>query len=563
MLAKYQTVVRSFHLAAILAATALVCVFFVASVPANAAPEWEPTGGIGGTILDSETSEPIERVIVRVEPVGKPAASNFSQWPTQAATDILGRYYIYNVPPGEYRVFFDAMSNQTGQASAWYPNSQFREGASSVTVESDETTIVNASLDPGGSMTGIVEIKFGQSATVHLYAWNATTSAWTEVASGPTQQGSSFFAFNGLTPGAHKVWAQRAVAVSPDVSVYSSAFYDEAQTFDTAADVEIVAQAEAPMIRVTLPESPPTIPAERIEGANRFETAAQVSARFSSADIAFVANGLNFPDALSAAPVAAKLGGPVLLTRPDALPPAAAGELARLSPSTVVIVGSTGSVSDAVSSEIQSLLPEAAIERVAGENRYATSRALARYGFSDSYVREVYIATGASFPDALSAGSIAGHNEFPVILVDGKSASVDQATVDLLHELRPQEAFLLGQAGTISESYRSSFYMMEQPRPQITRYGGTDRYMTSFQLNQLAYGASPTENVYLALGTNFPDALAGAALAGAEGAPLFIVKGNCVPLQVKNLIQGLSAQKLVLLGGPAGLTTAVENLVSC
>src|SRR5690606_23961958 len=58
-------------------------------------------------------------------------------------------------------------------------------------------------------------------------------------------------------------------------------------------------------------------PVERIAGANRFETSALIAAPLGDIDRVFVASGLNFPDALAGAALAAAQGAPVLLSRPD------------------------------------------------------------------------------------------------------------------------------------------------------------------------------------------------------------------------------------------------------
>src|SRR5687768_2820966 len=60
--------------------------------------------------------------------------------------------------------------------------------------------------------------------------------------------------------------------------------------------------------------------ASRIEGADRYATAAAVSANAFApgVDVAYVVTGTNFPDALAGAPAAAHEGGPVLLTQADA-----------------------------------------------------------------------------------------------------------------------------------------------------------------------------------------------------------------------------------------------------
>lgn len=91
----------------------------------------------------------------------------------------------------------------------------------------------------------------------------------------------------------------------------------------------------------------------RISGSNRFETAALVSqARFpNGAPVVYVANGLEFPDALAAATIATD--GPLILTEPDRLVDAAIWELTRLKPKRIVIIGGTKAISPQVEAELR------------------------------------------------------------------------------------------------------------------------------------------------------------------------------------------------------------------
>lgn len=69
----------------------------------------------------------------------------------------------------------------------------------------------------------------------------------------------------------------------------------------------------------------------------------------SGASVVYVASGANFPDALGAGAAAAgAAGGPVLLVTPTSIPAAIAHELTALHPTTIYVVGSGASVSDAV-----------------------------------------------------------------------------------------------------------------------------------------------------------------------------------------------------------------------
>lgn len=87
----------------------------------------------------------------------------------------------------------------------------------------------------------------------------------------------------------------------------------------------------------------------RLSGGDRIATAAAVSAAvFEQADEVFVATAGNFPDALTAGPLAALRGSPVLLVTLDAVPPATAAELRRLAPERVTVVGGPSVVSEEV-----------------------------------------------------------------------------------------------------------------------------------------------------------------------------------------------------------------------
>lgn len=167
---------------------------------------------------------------------------------------------------------------------------------------------------------------------------------------------------------------------------------------------------------------------ERIAGADRYATAVAISQRFAApVDTVYVATGQNFPDALSAAPAAAAAGGPLLLTPTATLPSVVKAEIQRLQPRLIVVAGGTGAVSSAVYTQLSGLAAE--IRRDAGANRYETSRVISERAFSFGSVVRPFLATGANFPDALSASAAAGSGSDPVILVNGSGTTLDAATV--------------------------------------------------------------------------------------------------------------------------------------
>ncbi len=188
----------------------------------------------------------------------------------------------------------------------------------------------------------------------------------------------------------------------------------------------------------------------RAAGIDRFGTAAAVSQLTypAGAPVAYLATGLAFADALAAGPAAAHEGGPVLLTMPGFLSPAAAAELARLNPSRVVIVGGSGAVSDDAAAAVQALLPGAVIERRGGADRYATAAALA--GAFTARVPVVYIASGIGFADGVCAAAAAGAQDSPLLLATNTTLPASSAAA--IAALGPSHAVLAGGTGVLSDA---------------------------------------------------------------------------------------------------------------
>jgi putative cell wall-binding protein len=298
----------------------------------------------------------------------------------------------------------------------------------------------------------------------------------------------------------------------------------------------------------------------RLFGSDRYETAAAIS-RHGFPDPAkvstvVIAAGTDFPDALSAAPLAAKLGGPLLLTNPTSLPAATTTEINRLKPSKIVLIGGSGAASTAVETALRSLVTTGGtVPRISGADRYATSVAIGKYGWTSSTA--AFIATGLDYPDALSAGAAAGNLGAPTVLVPGTSTTAPAATTAFLTSLGVTNTYIAGGTGSVSAGIEKDL----KAKHAVVRYAGTDRFNTS----TLIAKAHHTKNgsMYLASGMNFPDALAGAAVAGRLKAPLVLSAQGCVLANVNDAQRVITPSQLVLLGGVTLLTEAVKAGTLC
>ena len=82
---------------------------------------------------------------------------------------------------------------------------------------------------------------------------------------------------------------------------------------------------------------------------------------------------------------------------------------------------------------------------------------------------------------------------------------------------------------------------------QTTRISGKDRITTSVEISKSAYATS--ENVVLASGFNFADALSAGQLASALDAPLLLSSQDKLDSQTKSEIERLKAKKVFVVGG--------------
>jgi glucose/arabinose dehydrogenase/putative cell wall-binding protein len=187
----------------------------------------------------------------------------------------------------------------------------------------------------------------------------------------------------------------------------------------------------------------------RLAGRDRFSTATQVSGSYFSQDVSYVyiANGEQFPDALSAG-AAGVDRGPVLLATKDSIPAATKAELTRLRPQEIVIVGGFAAISDTVEGELGDYTT-GPVSRQAGNDRFATS-AIVSSGAFQAPTGDVYLTSGRGFADALSGGAIAGANDGPILLTERTCVpSTVKAEID---RLDPDRIVLLGGTGAVSDA---------------------------------------------------------------------------------------------------------------
>ncbi|WP_228266404.1 ExeM/NucH family extracellular endonuclease [Ornithinimicrobium ciconiae] len=343
-------------------------------------------------------------------------------------------------------------------------------------------------------------------------------------------------------------------ADEPSVLDYDMTFKPDEQ--DALFEPNAFRSSDHDPILVGLDLDPTVVPdpvvVDRLSGADRYATSATIAAEFGEVGSLYLTSGQQFPDALTATAPAVRDGAPVLLTKVDKLPNVIATALDSLSPEQVYAVGGTAVISNEVLAQTQALTG-AEVVRISGEDRYATASALAQARFGAADVDTVYVASGLEFADSLSAGPLAGLEDDPIVLA--KSDAVPLATRAALEALDPDRIVVLGGTVAISDDVMTE---LESYATTVERLRGDDRYATAAVI---ASRIAPSENVFVASGQAFPDALSGAALAGLRQSPLLLTQQDHLPTATAAALVEREPSTVTLFGGTVAITEAVKTAI--
>ncbi len=202
----------------------------------------------------------------------------------------------------------------------------------------------------------------------------------------------------------------------------------------------------------------------RFDGLDRYDTARKIAIKIrekGNTNVAELASGEDFPDALCMTPLAVKDHAPILLTKKYSIPKCTKQALAEWDIENIKIGGLDKAVSPEVEKQLKSGFSidknskedsnvydgAKAVKRIGGEDRYETSAKLAKESYPNSKLG-VY-ATGEDFPDALIAGNYAGRKEAPVLLV--KRDSLPEPIEKYTEESKIEKATIIGGVNAVSD----------------------------------------------------------------------------------------------------------------
>jgi putative cell wall-binding protein len=193
-------------------------------------------------------------------------------------------------------------------------------------------------------------------------------------------------------------------------------------------------------------------------------------------------------------------------------------------------------------------------QRVSGDDRYgvAIANSQAQFPGASATVPVVYVASGAAFPDALSAGPAAAAKGGALLLtVPDRLPDAVRAEIVRLH---PARIVVVGGPATVSQTVVSALGALAP----TTRLGGVDRFAVSRAVIDDAFpNGAPT--TFVVTGNTYPDALSAGAAAGSTGAPVLLVNGAApsADAATRAELAKLHTSSVTLVGGTASVSAGV------
>ncbi|WP_370323701.1 choice-of-anchor L domain-containing protein [Euzebya sp.] len=247
-----------------------------------------------------------------------------------------------------------------------------------------------------------------------------------------------------------------------------------------------------------------------------------------------VARDDRFADALASGVLQGE--SPMLLVPSTGpIPPRVLGELARLAPSDVVILGGDQAVAPDVEAQIQDLGVQT--ERRAGASRFETAVEIAATDAPDAttaILARAFPSPGSvddtqAFADTLGVGAWAAEEGWPVMLTE--TDRLTPTTRDYLVGSAVEDIKLIGGTAAISDGVEAE---LESLGFTVERIAGQDRFGTAVEIagKRGADSAADVAQV-LVVDSQFANAWAGglaaAAYSAANDAPIVLTSGATVP----------------------------------
>ena len=289
----------------------------------------------------------------------------------------------------------------------------------------------------------------------------------------------------------------------------------------------------------------------RISGQNRELTAIEVSKKTypNGTDTVIIANRETFSDIISASPLAKTERAAILYTYKDEISKDTLNEIKRLKAKNIIIIGGENSIKVEVLDKLKN--NKYSVTRIAGKDRYKTSLKIAEKVIHKSNSKQLQIASGENFADALAITNLSNRDNTPILLV--AKDTIDSESMKTLNKLNLEKINVAG--GEKSISNKTFNTIKSVTKSKVERISGENRYETSFKIAKLM---NKTDKFIIASGENFADSLVASPYADKENAVLVLSAKDELSSEIKEYLTK-NESIITIIGGEKSISNNIEE----
>ncbi|MHB9004221.1 MAG: ammonia-forming cytochrome c nitrite reductase subunit c552 [Coriobacteriia bacterium] len=201
------------------------------------------------------------------------------------------------------------------------------------------------------------------------------------------------------------------------------------------------------------------------------------------------------------------------------------------------------------------------VDRVSGATRYATAVAASRSYFTAGSVANVVLASGVSFPDALSANALAGVAASPLLLT-APTALPSETLAEITRIAQDSgdvktTVWIVGGERAVGPEVANQLVANGFA---VKRLAGDSRYATSARVAAVVIeilGDSYSGDAFVVNGLSFPDGLSVGPIAYAAGMPVLLTEAAALPAPTAAALSDHGITWCAVVGGADAVSDRV------
>lgn len=192
------------------------------------------------------------------------------------------------------------------------------------------------------------------------------------------------------------------------------------------------------------------------------------------------------------------------------------------------------------------------LTRLSGQDRFLTSEKIAQTGWQTAST--VILATSKSFRDALTASSLSGLYDAPILITAGAS-SLEASIASRIKALSPSNVIIIGGTSAVSTSIENQL----KASYTVTRIAGEKDSTVEVAKYLIKNSSEAISTAVLVNGTAYADALSISPVAAIGKYPILFSDGKSISQETRVFLTENNISNVIIVGGAGVVSDDVAN----